>query len=443
VTSEIRYARSDDVYIAYQTLGDGPFDIIVIMDGFIPVDTMDDEPRLARGMRRLAAFARVIRFDRRGIGLSDPITPSSPPTLEQWCDDARAVLDAAGSTDAVVLAASEASPVALLFAATHAERVRALVLVNAFASVLADDDLPEGMSPAELQAVLDHTDPSDEVTVDGVSQWVPSAANDPDFRRWWQETGRRGASPATARALLGVAMGADVRAVLPAIRVPVFLAYLTEAPERPGASNLASRMPDAKVVELPGRDSYWWAAERAAEILDEIEEFLTGVRAGRSADRKLATLLFTDIADSTSRSSELGDAKWRVLLDQHDRALRRQFVRFRGQEVNTTGDGFVATFDGPARAIDCALAIRDAARQLGIDVRSGVHTGEVEVRGDDIAGIAVHIAARVAARAEPNTVWTSRTVVDLVVGSGFNFNDEGEHTLKGVPGTWQLYSVAQ
>jgi class 3 adenylate cyclase len=167
------------------------------------------------------------------------------------------------------------------------------------------------------------------------------------------------------------------------------------------------------------------------------------VRAGRSADRKLATLLFTDIADSTSRSSELGDAKWRVLLDQHDRALRRQFVRFRGQEINTTGDGFVATFDGPARAIDCALAIRDAARQLGIDVRSGVHTGEVEVRGDDIAGIAVHIAARVAARAEANTVWTSRTVVDLVVGSGFNFNDEGEHTLKGVPGTWQLYSVAQ
>jgi class 3 adenylate cyclase len=443
VTSDIRYARSGDVYIAYQTLGDGPFDIIVIMDGFIPVDTMDDEPRLARGMRRLAAFARVIRFDRRGIGLSDPITPSSPPTLEQWCDDAIAVLDAAGSTDAVVLAASEASPVALLFAATYAERVRALVLVNAFASVLADDDFPEGMSPSELQAVLDHTDPSDEVTIDGVAQWVPSAANDPDFRRWWQESGRRGASPATARALLRVALGADVRAVLPAIRVPVFLAYLTGAAERPGSRNLVSRLPDAKVVEVPGHDSYWWAAERAPEILDEIEEFLTGVRAGRSADRKLATLLFTDIADSTSRSSELGDTKWRFLLDQHDRVLRRQFVRFRGQEINTTGDGFLATFDGPARAIDCALAIRDAARQLGIDVRSGVHTGEVEVRGDDIAGIAVHIAARVAARAEPNTVWTSRTVVDLVVGSGFNFNDEGEHTLKGVPGTWQLYSVAQ
>jgi class 3 adenylate cyclase len=394
-------------------------------------------------MRRLATFARVIRFDRRGIGLSDPISPASPPTLEQWCDDAIAVLDAAGSTDAVVLAASEASPVALLFAATYAERVRALVLVNAFASVIADDDFPDGLLASDVQAVLDHTDPSNEATIDGVSQWVPSAANDPEFRRWWQETGRRGASPATARALLGVAMGADVRAVLPAIRVPVFLAYLTQAAECPASRHLASWLPGAKVVELPGGDSYWWAAESASDILDEIEEFLTGVRAGRSADRKLATLLFTDIVDSTARSSELGDTRWRALLDQHDRALRRQLIRFRGHEVNTTGDGFLATFDGPARAIDCALAIRDAAHQLGLDVRSGVHTGEVEVRGDDIAGLSVHIAARVAARAEPGTVWTSRTVADLVVGSGLQFNNQGDYTLKGVPGTWQLYSVAQ
>jgi class 3 adenylate cyclase len=238
-------------------------------------------------------------------------------------------------------------------------------------------------------------------------------------------------------------MGADVRAVLPAIRVPVFLAYLTQAAECPASRHLASWLPGAKVVELPGGDSYWWAAESASDILDEIEEFLTGVRAGRSADRKLATLLFTDIVDSTARSSELGDTRWRALLDQHDRALRRQLIRFRGHEVNTTGDGFLATFDGPARAIDCALAIRDAAHQLGLDVRSGVHTGEVEVRGDDIAGLSVHIAARVAARAEPGTVWTSRTVADLVVGSGLQFNNQGDYTLKGVPGTWQLYSVAQ
>ncbi len=443
MTSEIRYAQSGDVYIAYQTLGEGPLDLIVIMDGFIPVDTMDDEPRLARGMRRLSTFARVIRFDRRGIGLSDPISPASPPTLEQWCEDALAVLDAAGSTNAVVLAASEASPVALLFAAMYPERVRALVLVNAFACVIADGDFPEGLPASEVQAIVDHTDPTSEATIDGVAQWVPSAANDPEFRRWWQETGRRGASPATARALLAVAMGADVRAVLPTIRAPVLLACLTEAAECPATRHLASRLPDAKTVERAGADSYWWAADSAQDILDEIEEFLTGVRAGRSADRKLATLLFTDIVDSTARSSELGDARWRALLDQHDRALRRQLVRFRGHEISTTGDGFLATFDGPARAIECALAIRDAARQLDLEVRSGLHTGEVEVRGDDIAGLSVHIAARVAAQAEPSTVWTSRTVADLVVGSGLQFKKQGEYTLKGVPGTWQLYSVAQ
>jgi class 3 adenylate cyclase len=443
VASEIRYARSDDVYIAYQVLGDAPLDLIVIMDGFIPVDTMDDEPRLARGMRRLASFARVMRFDRRGIGLSDPIAPGTPPTLEQWCDDAVAVLDDAGSTDAVVLAASEASPVALLFAAMHADRVRALVLVNGFATVVADDDFPGGLQASEVEALLDSTDPSPDVTFDGVATWVPSAAADPEFRRWWQETGRRGASPATARALLRVAMEADVRSALPAISAPVFLAYLADAAEGQGARHLASRLPDAKVLELPGADSYWWAADCAPDILDEIEEFLTGVRGGRHADRKLATLLFTDIVDSTRRSSDLGDGRWRALLDQHDRTVRRQLARFRGQEINTTGDGFLATFDGPARAIECALAIRDAARQLGLDVRCGVHTGEVEMRGDDVAGLSVHIAARVAAQAEAGEVWTSRTVADLVVGSGLRFDGRGDYTLKGVPGTWQLYAVEQ
>jgi class 3 adenylate cyclase len=448
VQPEIRYADSGGVFIAYQTVGSGDRDLLIIMDGFIPIDTMDDEPRLARSMRRLASFARLIRFDRRGIGLSDPVSPHAPPTLEQWVEDALAVLDAAGSKSAVVLASSEASPVGLLCAATHSDRVDALVLVNGFARVLVGDDYPIGLAPELLEALIDTTNPSnppggDSETdeVDQIAQFAPSAAGDPYFRQWWNETGRRGASPATARALLRVALESDVRSVLPTIGVPVLAAYLAEGPAGPGSNYLGEFVPDAAVVEVPGADDYWWAADSAGAVLDEIEEFVTGMRVGRSTDRRLATLLFTDIVASTEHTSAMGDERWRELLDRHDAVVRRQLARFRGREVNTTGDGFLSTFDGPARAVECACAIRDAARQLGLEVRSGVHTGEVEVRGDDVAGIAVHIAARVAARAEPGTVWVSRTVADLVVGSGLSFRDQGEHELKGVPGKWRLSSA--
>jgi len=442
VSADIRYADSGGVFVAYQVLGDGPRDLLVIMEGFIPIDTMDDEPRLARSMRRLASFARLIRFDRRGIGLSDPVSPSDPPTLEQWADDALAVLDAAGSTEAVVVASSDASPVALLLAATHPERVRALALVNGFASVRRDDDNPEGLDQEAIDAILDSMSPApDEPDLEGVAQWAPSAASDEQFRRWWRDTGRRGASPATARALMSVVLETDVRAILPAVRHPVLVVNLPGCNEASGSRYLAAHLSDARHVELTGSDSYWWAADAAPTILDEIEEFLTGVRSGSGADRMLATLLFTDIVSSTETTSRLGDQRWRELLDRHDALVRRQLARFQGREVNTTGDGFVATFSGPARAVDCACAIRDAAHQLGIEVRSGVHSGEVEIRGNDVGGIAVHIAARVAACATPGTVWASRTVSDLVVGSGLRFTDRGEHDLKGVPGTWGLYEV--
>ena len=441
MTDRIRYADSNGVFIAYQVTGEGERDLLVVMDGFIPIDTMDDEPRLARTMRRLGSFARVVRFDRRGIGLSDPVSAHAPPTLEQWVEDGIAALDAAGSERAVVLAASEASPVALLMAATHSDRISALVLVNGFARVLADDDYPEGQPAEFLEDLLDTTNPSRDVGADDVAQFAPSAAGDEHFREWWHETGRRGASPATARALLRVALESDVRAVLPTIRVPALVAFLRDGPAPVGSSYVAAHIPGAKLVEVPGADDYWWASDAARDVLDEIEEFLTGVRIGQDPDRRLLTLLFTDIVGSTEHTSTVGDARWRDLLDRHDAVVRRQLARFRGREVKTMGDGFLATFDGPARAVECACAIRDAAAQLGLQVRSGVHTGEVEVRGDDVAGIAVDIAARVAALADPGTVWASRTVVDLVVGSGLPFSDRGAHELKGVPGAWNLYVV--
>ena len=440
---DVRYARTGDDHIAFQVIGDAGRDLLVVMDGFIPVDTMEGEPRLARAMARLSSFSRLIRFDRRGIGLSDPVSPSEPPTIEQWVHDALAVLDAAESSSAVVLAAVEASPVALVLAATHPERVNALVLVNGYPRAIASDDYPVGLEREVIEAMLmGATDPSQgESGTDWIAEFAPSAAMDPQFREWWTETGRRGASPATARALLRVGFECDVRAALGAISMPTLLIHFCEHSTTAAGHYMRDRIAQARVVEVPGRDDYWWAADNAGLVLDEIEEFLTGARGRSKADRVLATVLFTDIVGSTARASSLGDRAWRGLLDRHDATVRRQLARFGGREINTTGDGFVATFDGPARAVECAGAIRDASRQIGVDIRAGIHTGEVEVRGDDIGGITVHIAARVAALAEPMSVWVSRTVTDLVVGSELRFSDRGEHDLKGVPGRWRLFSV--
>jgi pimeloyl-ACP methyl ester carboxylesterase len=429
VAGAVQYADSNGAFVAYQVLGDGPRDLIVIMDGFVPIDTMDDEPRVAHSMSRLNAFARLIRFDRRGVGLSDPVSPSAPPTLEQWVEDAIAVLDAVGSVRAVVLAACEMTPVALLLAASHPDRVESAVVINSYARAQVDDDYPHGLPAEEVAEIIAScTDitPADDPD-DFVFTAVPSAADDPHFRTWWEETGRRGASPALARALMRVQMECDVRAALPTIQAPTLVVHLDAEPLVPVALGrfVADHVPGATWVEVPGADDFWWPSASADAVLDEIEEFVTGVLQ----------------AVPTNRASELGDQRWTELLDRHDLAVRRQLARFRGNEVNTTGDGFVATFDGPARAVGCACAIRDAAQQLGIQVRSGIHTGEIELRGDDIAGMGVHIAARVAAKAEPSDIWVSRTVTDLVIGSGITFSDRGSHTLKGVPGSWALYAV--
>jgi class 3 adenylate cyclase len=442
---EVRYANSGGAYVAYQVIGEGSRDLLVVMEGFISVEMMDDEPRLARCMARLGSFARLIRFDRRGIGLSDPVSPSTPPTLEQWVQDAIAVLDAVESERAIVLASVEASSVGLLLAAIHPDRVQSVVVVNGFARALVDVDYPEGLPLEALTQLIDRSVAS---PADGNSDFllavVPSAANDAEFRLWWDLAGRRGASPGTAKALLSVAIESDIRAVLPAIRVPTLVVHLRDDPltQIRAGRYIADHVPGARWVEVPGADDYWWASDSASLVLDEVEKFVTGALATPPQNRVLSTILVTDIVSSTERAIELGDHRWRDMLDSHDKAVRRQLVRFRGTEVNTTGDGFLATFDGPARAVGCACAIRDVARQLGVEVRSGVHTGEVELRGDDVAGVAVHIAARVAALAEPSTVWVSRTVTDLVTGSGIRFSDRGNHDLKGVPGTWALYAVA-
>ncbi|MGZ4689032.1 MAG: adenylate/guanylate cyclase domain-containing protein [Acidimicrobiia bacterium] len=441
----VQYADSNGAFVAYQVVGEGPRDLIVIMDGFVPIDTMDDEPRMARCMGRLNTFARLIRFDRRGVGLSDPVSPSAPPTLEQWVEDAITVLDAAESERAIVLAACEMSPVGLLLAAMHPDRVESLVLINSYARAIVDDDYPDGIQPDEAAATIASC--TDIAPADGADDFVfvavPSAADDPHFRTWWEATGRRGASPALARALMRVQIESDVRSALSAIQAPTLVVHFDEEPLVPMALGryVADHVPGATWVEVPGVDDMWWPSDSAGAVLDEIEEFVTGSRNAPTINRVLSTVVFTDIVSSTERASELGDQRWSELLDRHDAAVRRQLARFRGTEVNTTGDGFVATFDGPARAVGCACAIRDAAQQLGIQVRSGIHTGEIELRGDDIAGMAVHIAARVAAKAEPSDIWVSRTVTDLVIGSGLEFSDRGSHTLKGIPGDWALYAV--
>ncbi|MCW2752489.1 MAG: family 3 adenylate cyclase [Aeromicrobium sp.] len=446
MSGDIHYAQTDGTHIAFSTVGEGTRDVLVVMDGFVPIDAIADEPRLARCTSRLSSLGRLIRFDRRGIGLSDPVSPTAPPTLEQWVEDAIAVLDAARSERAVVVAAAEASPVGLLLAAMHPDRIHSVVVVNAYARALADWDYPDGVSPAEATASLEATTSVEGTNAedDFVFVAAPSAARDPIFREWWRQTGRRGASPATAKALLRVALESDVRSALPLVQAPTLVIHLRDEPLIPMTLGryVADHVSGAQWLELDGADDFWWASDSAGLVLDEIEEFVTGVRAVPTAARVLATILFTDIVSSTALAATLGDQRWRELLDTFDRAVRRQLARFRGTEVNTTGDGFVVTFDGPARAVGCAAALRDAARQVGLEVRSGVHTGEIELRGQDIAGIGVHIAARIAALAQPSSIYVSRTVTDLVVGSGLLFDAVGEHELKGVPGTWAVWALS-
>lgn len=440
---ELRFARNGDVHIAYQVLGIDSPDLLAF-SGALPIDSMNDEPSLHRFHNRIASFSRLIRFDVRGVGMSDPVAPSSPMTQEQWIQDAAAVMDSAGSQRAAIFAPLLSSLHGVLFAATYPDRVSSLVIINGSARMARAEDYPVGIPPHVLENYLQVNIESDAVErgFDFLALGAPSVASDDAFRNWWNRAGNRGASPATARAIQEVYFQADVRPLLSLVRAPTLIMHRRDdAIMRVGHGRyLAEHIADAKYVELDGSDDLYWVGD-TDEVLDEIEEFLTGTRHSPATDRVLATVLFTDIVGSTQRISEVGDRRWRDLLDRHDAAVRRQLERFGGRQIKTTGDGVLATFDGPARAVTCACAIRDAAVQLGLDIRAGVHTGEVEVRAQDIGGIAVHIASRIEALAQPRQVLVSRIVVDLIVGSGIETTDCGEHVLKGVPGSWQLSSV--
>ena len=442
--AEIQYAKRGDLHIGYQVLGDGPIDLLAFNSGSNVWIDRDNEPHWSRFDRRLASFSRLIRFDPSGVGLSDPLIGGSGPTIELWMQDAVTVLDAVGSSSAALFGVGTGGPVSMLLSATHPERISAQVLMHCSARLARDSDYPWGWPQHVLDEFVDAvTDPTYRGDpIDDVALSAPSLATDVEFRSWWKRAGERNASPAIARAMDLLVMRADIRAVLPLINTPTLVLHRVDNALLPVGHGryLAENIAGATLVELPGRDHLPFAGDTDA-LLGEIEEFLTGTRGTPNTDRMLATILFTDIVDSTKRAAGTGDRRWRELLDNHDRMSGRQVHRFGGRQVKTTGDGILATFDGPARAIQCGLAICDGARQVGVEVRVGVHTGEVERRGDDVAGIGVHIAARVQGAAQPGEVWVSRTVTDLVTGSGIIFNDRGEHPLKGVPGTWQLFTV--
>ncbi|MGL3108119.1 adenylate/guanylate cyclase domain-containing protein [Bradyrhizobium sp. BR 1432] len=422
---ETRYARSGEVHIAYQVIGNGPFDLVWV-PGFIShVDHVWDEPRWAGFMERLASFARLICFDKRGTGLSDQVT--AIPTLEERMDDARAVMDAVGSKRAAFLGISEGGPMSLLFAATHPGRTLALVLYGSYGLFST-----AVMSPEKLASFLEEVEQSwgSGALVPG---FAPSLAQDRAFRNWWARFERLGASPLAVKTLMRMNSEIDIRGVLPVIHVPTLIMHRTDDPRVNVAASryLAAHIAGARYVELLGNDHLFCAGD-SQRILDEIEEFLTGSRSHYEMERCLATVLITDIVGSTERACSLGDREWRHLLVRHDASVRREFARFRGKEIRTTGDGFVATFDGPARAVRCAEAVREAVRDLGLEVRAGLHTGEIEILPNDIGGIAVHVAARVAQLAAPGEILTSSVLRDLVAGSGLHFEDRGVHALKGL-----------
>jgi len=431
---ETRYAKSGDVRIAYQVIGNGPFHL-VFMPGFVSnLDLWWENPVWVRFFSRFAAFSRMILFDKRGTGLSDRV--SGAPDLETRMDDVRAVMDAVGSENAALYGQSEGGAMTMLFAATYPERTRALVLYGTYAHyptwVLSGGKLDTFIGVVERSWGTGET----------IRYFVPSKALDDAYRARWARWERQGGSPSTAVALTRMNHEIDVRHIVPAIRVPTLVLHRTgdTRVDVEAGRYLASHIPGARYVELPGGDHV--PLDITDRVADEVEEFLTGTRSSEvEPDRVLATVLFTDIVGSTKRAAELGDRDWRVLRDRHDDAIRQELARFRGREVKTLGDGFLATFDGPARAVRCASAIIQRVRPLGMDVRSGLHTGEIEIQRDDVAGIAVHIAARVAGMAETGEVLVSNTVRDLVAGSGLRFHDRGTHALKGLPEPLQLYAA--
>jgi class 3 adenylate cyclase len=437
------YAKNGDVHLAYQVMGEGPLDLVVIESWVQHVELFWELSELARQRRRLSNIGRLIIFDRRGTGLSDPVPLDRMPDLETQVADVCAVMDAAGSAQAAIIGFSDGGQLAILLAASRPERCRALVLFNAAARLTATPDYPWGSSEEELLEVV-HRQEQSWVTgdFDTLSWMVPSQVGNPRFEEQFVRLSRAAVSPGAVAHYYRQSVLTDVRALLTMIQAPTLVLQREHGLICPTdfGHYLASHIDNAKYVELSGSDHLWFT-ENADEVVGEIEEFLTGGRALTDPDRKLATVLFTDIVGSTARAAELGDRRWRVLLDRHDSIVRKELDRFGGHEVDTAGDGFLVTFDGPGRAIRCARAIGDGLMAIGLEVRAGVHTGEVEVRGEQIGGLAVHIGARVASTAGAGEIVVSSTVKDLLAGSGLTFNDRGEHELKGVPGTWHLYGV--
>jgi pimeloyl-ACP methyl ester carboxylesterase len=439
---ETRYAKSGDVNIAYQVVGDGPLDLVLVHGWVQSFDPGWEIEPIRRFYVRLASFSRLILFDKRGIGLSDRVAIDDLPTLETRMDDMRAVMDAVGSERAALLGHSEGGAMCALFAATYPERTQALVMASSAARTRWAPDYLLGATDEVLaefeRSIVERW--GVELFRSILEELAPSIADDEDLVQAHMRAAARAASPSAAAALTRMTSQIDVRHVLPTIRVPTLVLHRAAEALTEESRYMGERIPGAKVVELPGSDHMPWLGDRD-RVLDEIEEFLTGVRPHPALDRILATVLFTDIVGSTELAADLGDRRWRDLLEQHNSLVRRELGRFRGRELNTAGDGFLATFDGPARAIACAASIRDGARTLGLQIRFGLHTGELELHGSEIRGIAVHTGARVVGKAGPGEVLASSTVKDLVAGSGLEFEDRGSHELKGVPGKWRLYAV--
>lgn len=438
---ETRYAKSGDIHIAYQVVGEGALDLVFVHGWISHIEHMWEEPSLARFLSRLASFSRLILIDKRGTGMSDPVPLDRLPTLEQRMDDVRAVMDAADSNRAALFGTSEAGALHCLFAATHPDRTAAIILLNSYARLAWSDDYPWGMRPGDAEGLLQliEKDWGKGVAFEAL---VASQADNAVMRAWWSRYQRLAASPGAAVTLLRRAFDTDTRAVLAAIRVPALILHRDGDPFTGPVHGryLAEHIPGARYVELSGSDHLFFS-ENADRLVDEIQEFLTGVREAKEAERVLATVLFVDLVGSTEEATRLGDRRWRDLLAAFYAALRAELTRFRGLEVDTAGDGLFATFDGPARAIRCGAAMTAAVRGLGLQARVGIHTGECERIAEKIGGIAVHIGARVAALAKPGEVLVSNTVKDLVAGSGLRFEDRGGNVLKGVPGEWRLFAA--
>ena len=441
---ETKYALNGDLQIAYRTSSTGDRDIVFASNWYGNVEVVPELSSVRVFRDQITKLGRLIFYDQPGSGASDPISLERPPTLEQWTDSILAVLDAVGSRQAVIFANDTGFLTAAMFAATYPNRTSALIVMGGWARAFRADDYPWGVPPDAFERGVERT-----YLLWGTGE-LQHLIN-PDLP--WNETTRAelarmerlGGTPNTFKRMTKLAYAMDVREILPTIRVPTLVLHHTgdRLVRIEAGRYIAEHIPGARFVELPGNNHYPFVEPGSRRTIEEINEFLTGTReSGVDEDRVLATVLFTDIVDSTRRAAELGDRDWRALLDAHDAVVRSQLSRFRGREVKTTGDGFLATFDGPQRAIRCAIALRDALHPLGVEIRAGLHTGECEVRGEDVGGIAVHIGARVSALAGAGEILVSGTLRDLVVGSGLAFEDRGAHELKGVPGEWRLYAVA-